>query len=56
MKKAGMQYSPTPSAEDTKAWLAAGRKVWEEYAKKDKFCKEMLDIQTGFMKQLGYEL
>ena len=56
MKSQGMQYSPEPSAADKKKWEDAGRKVWEEYAKKDAFCKEMLEIQKGFMKQLGYSL
>ena len=56
MFKAGLQYSPEPSPEDAREWRAAGRKVWEDYAKKDAFCKELLDLQAAFLKLLGYEL
>lgn len=55
MFKAGLQYSPDPSPEDARQWREAGRKVWADYAKKDPFCQELLDLQTKFMKELGYE-
>jgi TRAP-type mannitol/chloroaromatic compound transport system substrate-binding protein len=55
MLAAGLQWSPEPSPEDVKSWHEAGRKVWTEYAQKDAFCKELLDLQTKFMKELGYD-
>ena len=54
MKAAGLQDGPAPSDADVKTWQAAGRKVWVDYAAKDSFCKQLLDLQTKFMKQLGY--
>ncbi|MDR3073118.1 MAG: TRAP transporter substrate-binding protein DctP [Deltaproteobacteria bacterium] len=56
MLAAGLQYSPDPSPADVKKWREAGRKVWEEYAKKDKFCKKLLDLQKDFMKRLGHDV
>jgi|GEM_PF-287117 len=56
MLKAGLQWSPDPSAEDIKAWEGAGRKVWADYAKKDAFSKELIDAEIKFMKNLGYDL
>ena len=56
MLAAGLQYSPDPSPEDVKKWHEAGRKVWEDYAKKDKYCKKLLDLQTAFMKRLGHDM
>jgi TRAP-type mannitol/chloroaromatic compound transport system substrate-binding protein len=56
MLAAGLQYSPDPSPEDAEKWHAAGRKVWEEYAKKDKYCKKLLDLQKEFMKRLGHDM
>jgi TRAP-type mannitol/chloroaromatic compound transport system substrate-binding protein len=55
MLAAGLQWSPDPSPEDVKKWHEGGRKIWEEYAKTDEFCKKLLDLQTAFMKSLGYD-
>ena len=54
MIKAGLQYSPDPSPEDARLWREAGRKVWADYAQKDPFSKELLELQTKFMQELGY--
>jgi TRAP-type mannitol/chloroaromatic compound transport system substrate-binding protein len=51
----GLQWSPEPSPEDVAAWHAAGRKMWAEYAATDEYCKELLDLQSKFMKELGYD-
>lgn len=56
MLAAGLQYSPDPSPEDVKKWKEAGRKLWDEYAKQDKFCKKLLDLQKEFMKRLGHDM
>jgi TRAP-type mannitol/chloroaromatic compound transport system substrate-binding protein len=50
----GMQWGPAPSPEDTAKWQAAGKKIWPEYASKDKYSKELLDSQDAFMKKLGH--
>lgn len=54
MINGGMVYSPQPSAEDVAKWQAAGKQIWPEYASKDKYCKQLLEIQDAFMKKLGH--
>ena len=54
MMKDGLQYSPSPSREDTRLWKEAGRKVWTQYAEKDQYCKDLIEAEINFMKQLGY--
>lgn len=51
----GLQYSPSPSSEDTRLWKEAGRKVWDQYVGKDQYCKELIEAEINFMKQLGYD-
>jgi TRAP-type C4-dicarboxylate transport system substrate-binding protein len=54
MLSKGAKMSPKPSGEDKKEWKEAGMKVWEEFESKDKFCKEMIEIQRQFLKKIGY--
>ncbi|UCD80523.1 MAG: TRAP transporter substrate-binding protein DctP [Desulfobacterales bacterium] len=49
----GLTWSPAPSPEDAAKWQEAGKKIWPEYAAKDKYSKELLDAQDAFMKKLG---
>jgi len=39
-----MKWSPEPSEADKAAWAKAGESLWDEYAKADKFSKELIDI------------
>jgi len=54
MIKEGLKMSPKPSEEDKARWAKAGRKVWGDYEKKDKFSKELIKIQSDFLKKIGY--
>lgn len=40
----GLKWSPEPTDADRKAWAAAGAGLWDEYAAKDKYSKELIDI------------
>ncbi|WP_428025359.1 TRAP transporter substrate-binding protein [Arcobacter sp.] len=40
----GLQWSPEPSEADKAAWKKAGAGLWDEYASKDKYSKELIDI------------
>ncbi|MGY0398441.1 MAG: TRAP transporter substrate-binding protein DctP [Ostreibacterium sp.] len=40
----GLKWSPEPSEADKAAWKKAGSGLWDEYAGKDKYSKEMIDI------------
>lgn len=44
MKSKGLMWSPEPSAADRKAWADASATLLEEYAKQDKYSKELIDI------------
>lgn len=44
MEKKGLKWSPQPSEADKKAWKATGEKLFDEYSKKDKYSKELIDI------------
>ena len=50
----GLQWSPNPSAADVAKWQETGKLIWPEYASKDKYSKELLEIQDAFMKKLGH--
>jgi TRAP-type mannitol/chloroaromatic compound transport system substrate-binding protein len=52
----GVKWSPKPSAADEKKWAEAGQKVWDEYASKDQYCKELIEAQKTFMKRIGYQV
>lgn len=56
MLKAGLQWSPDPSPEDVKKWEEAGRKVWDDFANKDQYCKELIEAERAFMRRLGHDL
>lgn len=49
----GLRWGPKPSEADEAKWKAAGRAIWPEYAAKDKYSKEMLEIQATFMDKYG---
>jgi hypothetical protein len=51
----GLKMSPQPSEADIAKWNKAGRDVWPEYEGKDKWCKELLRLQSAFMKRIGLE-
>ena len=53
MLSKGAKMGPIPSAEDTAAWKEAGKKVWPEYAAKDQYCKELIDLQEKFLEKMG---
>ena len=44
MEAKGLMWSPEPTDADRKAWAAAGAGLWDEYAAKDKYSKELIDI------------
>jgi len=44
MIKKGLKWSPEPSAADKAAWKKAGAGLWDEYSKKDKYSKQLIDI------------
>ncbi len=44
MEAKGLKWSPEPSAADKKAWADAGASLWDEYAAKDKYSKQLIDI------------
>jgi TRAP-type C4-dicarboxylate transport system substrate-binding protein len=44
MEGKGMLWSPEPSEADQKAWADAGAGLWDEYAAKDKYSKQLIDI------------
>ncbi|MDV7341203.1 TRAP transporter substrate-binding protein [Terasakiella sp. A23] len=44
MEAKGLKWSPEPSDADRKAWADAGAGLWDEYAEKDKFSKELIDV------------
>ncbi|RTE64768.1 C4-dicarboxylate ABC transporter substrate-binding protein [Amphritea opalescens] len=44
MEAKGLKWSPEPSEADKAAWQAAGAGLWDEYAAKDKYSKELIDI------------
>lgn len=40
----GLQWSPAASEEDKQTWTQAGSGLWDEYAAKDKYSKQLIDI------------
>ncbi|MBE9397352.1 TRAP transporter substrate-binding protein DctP [Pontibacterium sp. N1Y112] len=44
MESKGLQWSPEPSDADREAWATAGAGLWDEYASKDKYSKQLIDI------------
>lgn len=44
MEAKGLIWSPEPTDADREAWAAAGAGLWDEYAAKDKYSKELIDI------------
>ncbi len=44
MESKGLKWSPQPSKADKEAWAAAGASLWDEYAAKDKYSKQLIDI------------
>jgi len=44
MEAKGLKWSPEPSAADKEAWAKAGAGLWDEYSKKDKYSKELIDV------------
>ena len=44
MEAKGLQWSPEPSDADRKAWADAGAGLWDEYASKDRYSKQLIDV------------
>lgn len=44
MESKGLMWSPEPNDADRQAWTAAGAGLWDEYAAKDKYSKELIEI------------
>jgi len=44
MEAKGLKWSPQASEADKKAWADAGLSLWDEYAAKDKYSKQLIDI------------
>ena len=40
----GLKWSPAASDQDKQAWEQAGSGLWDEYAAKDKYSKQLIDI------------
>jgi TRAP-type C4-dicarboxylate transport system substrate-binding protein len=55
MQNAGMKVSPTPSAEEQAKWFAAGRSVWDEYAKADKYSQKAIEVMKAFIQDYQLE-
>lgn len=52
LKTKGLKFSPKPSDADKARWIEAGKQVWSEFAANDPVSKELIEIQTRFMKQI----
>ena len=44
MESKGLLWSPEPSDADRAAWAKAGAGLWDEYASKDKYSKQLIDV------------
>ena len=44
MEAKGLKWSPEPSDADRETWAEAGAGLWDEYASKDKYSKQLIDI------------
>ncbi|WP_010322116.1 TRAP transporter substrate-binding protein [Marinobacterium stanieri] len=44
MESKGLKWSPEPSSTDKEAWAAAATSLFDEYASKDKYSKQLIDI------------
>lgn len=44
MEAKGLKWSPEASEADKETWAAAGLSLWDEYAAKDKYSKQLIDI------------
>ncbi|MCV6588656.1 MAG: TRAP transporter substrate-binding protein [Marinobacterium sp.] len=44
MEAKGLKWSPQPDEADRKAWADAGASLWDEYAAKDRYSKQLIDI------------
>ena len=44
MEAKGLKWSPQPTDADRKAWADAGASLWDEYAAKDRYSKQLVDI------------
>ncbi|MGB0665096.1 MAG: TRAP transporter substrate-binding protein [Pontibacterium sp.] len=44
MEAKGLKWSPEPSQADRDAWAAAGAGLWDEYASKDMYSKQLIDV------------
>lgn len=44
MEAKGLQWSPEPGEADKEAWKTAGAGLWDEYAAKDRYSKQLIDI------------
>ncbi|MFY0677836.1 MAG: TRAP transporter substrate-binding protein DctP [Neptuniibacter sp.] len=44
MESKGLMWSPEPNDADRQAWTTAGAGLWDEYAAKDKYSKELIEI------------
>jgi len=53
MKSKGLQIGPQPSEADRKKWFEAGKRTWDDFAKKDKFSEELIKIQVEFLEKYG---
>jgi len=53
MKAAGAQDGPALSQADRDKWMAAGLELWDDYAKKDKYCGELIPLMKGFLTEMG---
>lgn len=46
MEAKGLKWSPQPTEADKAAWAKAGTSLWDEYASKDRFSKQLIEILT----------
>lgn len=44
MESKGLMWSPEPTDADRKAWAKAGAGLWDDYASKDKYSKQLIDV------------
>jgi len=44
MEAKGLKWSPDVSQADKEAWAVAGAGLWDEYASKDKYSKQLIDV------------
>jgi TRAP-type C4-dicarboxylate transport system substrate-binding protein len=54
MQEEGAQLGPAVTDADRDKWLSAGLEIWDDYAKLDAYCGQLIPMLKDYMKELGY--